>query len=257
MPNMIRYPAPATRLCTIIALISFFTFPSQAQRERRFNYFGGGMTLATTTMMDNSNIFALSKPFFLYGGGYDVTIRQEINDFLSLESGLNVFNFHMTYPFMGEYTEHWGLMSHNIPLKAELEVDLLRDRIALYGSFGIQFNYADQTSYGWGTLYMNHVELEYHKNYLPETRVYSRYIAGSGARFRLVDQLIFELELGFGFRVKDLLEYEFTYRDDSGTSTDFIIREPTDYWYISYGISYPIQRVMDGYRKVRKELMTI
>jgi hypothetical protein len=189
---------PALRLCMIILLIFLIILPSRAQTDRRFAYFGKGMILAAATALDDPNIFHFCGYSFFNGGGYDVMIRQEVNDFLSIESGLNIFGFSMGYNYLDEKTEQSGLWSHNIPLKAELEVDLLKDRIALYASFGLQFNYADHTSFGWRTLYMDNGELDQHKYYLPKSRIYSRYLVGSGARFCIVDQLIFELELGMG-----------------------------------------------------------
>ncbi len=237
---------------TLLIACFFASFPIHAQR---FTYLGVGMSLYTADMKPGLNFLFTKAPYSLNGGAYDVTLRQEINEFLSLETGISAHNFEYNYLFNKEIYMHIGAFPvHKIPLKAELEVDVFRDRIAAYASFGYQFcipfdtgNHG-MTSYSSVSGIEGSVGVEW--NYIPDRWFYSLYQVGAGLRFRLVDALLFELELGYGFSLNDLIKATFTYLDQTGEEIIYMHKEGLNYWYMQFGFSYPIQKVMQGIKNI-------
>jgi len=218
---------------------------------QRYTYFGGGISLFSSSMSTGPVSPLTNASFGIDGGAYDVTLRQEINGFLSLETGISAHNLEYEYLFNNEIYVHLGAFPvHKIPLKAELEVDVFRDRIAAYASFGYQFCIPfDNGSYSY-TSYsavgenMESVGVEW--TYIQDRWFYSLYQVGAGLRFRLVDALLFELELGYGFSLKNMIKATFTYLDQTGEEIIYIHKDGLNYWYMQFGFSYPIQRVMQG-----------
>jgi len=231
----------------MMLLISMGFMPLNAQRQ---TYFGVGLTFASTTSPNDKNIFHLTNNYILDGGGYNVTIRQEINDFLSLKTGISSL---ILSPDMIHQDHYFGIsffFAHTIPLQAELEVDLLKDRIAFYGSAGVNFTvrevYDPETNYT--VIYLKEARMKVSRNYLTDGSFHVNFTAGTGFRFRLFDELYFDLELGYASHISDLVAYHFTWMPDTDDAYSFTWEDPLDYWYIRGGFSYSIQRVVQGVR---------
>lgn len=233
-------------LSLLSAWICIWFYAPQTVNAQNYTYFGGGVTLHSATTPDDPNIFHITNPYLLDGGGYDVTIRQEINRFLSLETGISAFNYSQDFVYKGEYIDLGGFVSHRVPLKVELEVDVVESRIALYASFGFHLCIPSQVYTGIRTMYLESGTMDMQEFYLSSQWYHSLYNTGIGSRFRIIDELIFELELGYAFRLSELIRYDFSYNGLSGEVSNFSYEETMDYWYLQFGISYPIQRVIQG-----------
>jgi len=220
-----------------------------------YTYFGGGISLFSSSMFTGPVSPLTKASFGIDGGAYDVTLRQEINGFLSLETGISAHNLEYDYLFNNDIYVHIGAFPvHKIPLKAELEVDVLRDRIAAFASFGYQFcipfdnSSRRYTSYSAVGENMESVGVEW--NYNPDRWFYSLYQVGTGLRFRLVDALLFELELGYGFSLKNMINATLTYLGQTGEEIIYIHKDGLNYWYMQFGFSYPIQRIVQGIKTI-------
>lgn len=243
-------------------MLSAFLFTIQCIFQpiiaQRYTYVGGGMSLYTANISLGSDPFLTKAPDVLNGGAYDVTVRQEINHFLSIESGISAHNIEHFYLFKDEiHMTSGGFKVHKIPLKAELEVDLFRDRIAGYATFGYQFcirmDY-DNRSTVYSSVAANGASMDVEWDYISDGLFYSLYQVGAGLRFRLVESLLYEMEFGYGFSLKDMVRTTFTYKDQTGEENILIYQEGLNYWYLQGGFSYPVQRVVEIMHDVLKSL---
>jgi hypothetical protein len=139
-----------------------------------------------------------------------------------------------------------GLSSHQIPINIEIEADVFKDRISSYASFGAKLAQLSRTGNGSFSNYysdglMAYIEWEP----IPQAKLSVLYSAGFGSRFRVVDELIFNLETGYVFGFEDLRTYHITYEDQSGNSLTENINIKVAYWQLKFGFSYPIQRATE------------
>ncbi|MEN8231045.1 MAG: hypothetical protein ABFS38_23015, partial [Bacteroidota bacterium] len=251
--SLIRGSLKYGMLSASLLTIQFNSQPAMAQR---YTYVGVGMSLYAANISLGADPFLTKASYVIDGGAYDVTVRQEINHFLSIETGISAHNFEHDYIFNDEVHVHSGAFPvHKIPLKAELEVDLFRDRIAAYGSFGYQFCIRMNYNSGRGAYYSyaaigGSVDVEW--DYISDGPFYSLYQVGAGTRFRLVDALLFEMEIGYGFSLKDMVTTTITYKDRTGEENVLIHKEGLNYWYLQGGFSYPVQRVVQIMRDLLK-----
>lgn len=237
-------------LAILFLFIIIFSLPLSAQNH---TYVGVGIGLfsAHITSGDIPNIATV--PYRLDGGAFNITIRQEINHFLSIETGISSHTLEHDYILDDViYATIGRFHVHKIPLKIEMEVNLFKDRIAAYTSFGTHFCFPrDYHRGGSYTAYIDSDEgsLDVDWEYITEDRYYSLYQVGAGSRFRLVDALLFEIELGYAISLKDMVESHFTYLDQSTIIQDITIKEGLNYWYLQGGISYPVQRIAQYIKK--------
>jgi hypothetical protein len=79
--------------------------------------------------------------------------------------------------------------------------------------------------------------------HLPGTGYASFLSAGAGTRFRLVHELLFEMELGYATTSHELYSLRVRYEDPAGVSYAHTIEEGRNYFYFRFGFSYPLQPV--------------
>lgn len=197
-------------------------------------------------MVDNST--QISTRLYNDGAIYGFYLRREVSKMLSFELG---YSFRKYFGYLGDHhVTAGGFDSHQIPLKANLDIDVYKDRISLFASFGYLF--CIEVSGGDGSFTQwNHqgesITIEWKS--IPESKYHSLFSGSIGSRFRVFDELLLEMELGYTFGFEDLTEYNITYRDSSETVQTLSVKGKGEYWYLKVGISYPIQRACELIRK--------
>lgn len=238
-----------------ILLLVIIASTGHRLNAQRYTYIGGGMNLNSAIHVSQFGPFDVSNIMELDGGSYDVSLRQEINDLVSLETGLSHHNFSNWFLINNQHIYLGSFESFRLPLKLELEVSLYKDRIIGYAGFGTHICHASPWDTGGRSInHKNEGTLEFTREYTMDHLIYLMYSAGSGIRFRIVDQLLFELELGYTFRVKHLVNHYVTFTDLTGTSTDFLYQDKHNFFYLQGAITYPVQRIADGVRWVANQL---
>lgn len=252
---MSLFPATFLRKSGISVLILTYLFTlSIPLFSQRYTYIGGGINLGASSQNSKFGDFNVTSSYVINDGGYDVTIRQEINRILSIETGLSSHIYSQEFILQGNYIYLGGYFSHRIPLKFEFEVDLIEDRIKGYASLGTHFCLASRWyARGETTQYLDEGTLTRTSIYNSDKIFFTMYNVGTGWRFRIVDQLLIELEFGYTFRTKDLISHNITLIDQAGVS-NFIYNDKANYGYIQFGISYPVQRIIQGLRWVIEQV---
>lgn len=234
-----------------IALVMILMLSALPLLSQHYTYIGGGMNLNSATSVQQFGPFEVSNVIELDGGSFDVSIRQEINDLISIETGLSHHNYSQLFLINDQYMSLGGFESFRLPVKLELEVPLYKDRIIGYTSFGTHICHAPLWDIGGITTnYKNEGILEMTNEYASGHLIFLMYSAGSGCRFRIVDQLLFEMEFGYTFRTKHLLNHYVTFTDLDENVSDFLYQDKHNFFYLQGAITYPVQRIADGVRWV-------
>ncbi len=131
----------------------------------------------------------------------------------------------------------------------DIGVDIVKDRLSLYASFGYHICVQQYTGSGSNKSF-NHqgdsIIIEW--NYIAESEHKSLFTVGLGSRIKIVDELLMELELGYAFGNEDQREYNFTFWNESGGIQNQTTRFTGNYWRVKFGLSYPIQRILESIR---------
>ena len=236
-----------------LVLFIFFITISASAAAQRDTHVGVGAGLISSRYQLDENL-SIRSPTTINGGSYDFVIRQEITKFLSAEIGYSWRGYDSEYLLPGDSYAYpnISMWAHIIPIKLDIGVDVVRDRISLYGSFGYHICVQQYTGSGSQKSFNSEgdsIILEW--EYIAESEHNSLFTVGIGSRFRIVDQLHVDLELEYAFGFKEQRAYHFTYWDDAGEPQNISTTYNGNYWRCKLGISYPVQRVLEMLR-VRK-----
>jgi hypothetical protein len=245
----------------IVLVFTLLTFCIQVPGQK-YTWFGGGIGLISASGR-GSTANPVHSTWLLDGGSYGGFIRQDITKFLSFEIGFSYRNFGCDFRLSSGQTvySNVGFPAYQVPVNIDLEVDVMDERISFHSSFGYLFKLYQYTG-PYGTIMQYSIDgdsLIYNYKYLPASEYSSHFIAGAGARFRLIDQLRFELELVYIFRFNDIREYDITTWDEAGNPEygNEIIHG--NYWHLQAGFSFPVQRLIkmirEGSSEVRKQML--
>ncbi len=229
-----------------ITLSTALLFVLLGLSAQRYTYLGGEIGLISARLQLEDNPLGLKQDLLVDGGFYGLYLRQEFTRVISLQVGYSWNNYEHSYIFPGgHFAMTGGLYSHQIPISVDFDVNVYKDRISVYTSFGYLFSV--KQAIGWGSnspcnLDGDSLVLEW--NYIAESEHSSRYNVGIGSRFRVVDEFLAELELGYVFGFNDLREYVFTYWDHSGNMQTQSATGQGNYWVLRFGFSYPIQKAI-------------
>lgn len=214
---------------------------------QRYTYLGAGIGLISSKYQLDENP-SIRSPTTINGGYYDIYLRQVLTKFLSAEIGYSWRNYDSEYLLPGDSyaLPHVGLWAHLIPINLDVGVDVYRNRLSLYASFG--YHICIQQYTGSGTSYSfnsNGDSIIVDWDYIADSEHKSVFTIGVGTRFRAIDELIVEFEFGYAFGFEDQREYWFTYWNDTGEIQHLSTTFSGNYWRIKFGTSYPIQRVIE------------
>lgn len=225
---------------TFIACGMLVTTSLEAQR---YTYLSGRAGIYSTFIPEVRTPFSIRDGGVEDGGSYNVSLRQEMGKYFSLELGYTAcyFDPHVQVeerpPVDGGYFE-----SDRFTLKTNFDVSVYKDRIAAYGTFGYIFSIEDAGGISAvGLCNPSNVLVEY--THLPGIRNESFLTTGAGVRFRLVHELLFEMELGYATSFDELYKLTVYYEDPGGIVHTHMIEEGKDHFYFSFGFSYPLQPV--------------
>ena len=239
-------------------ILSIGTYSSlQAQRQ---TYIGAGLTLGSATNINNQNIFNLSGDF-LDLIIYNVTFRQEINQFLSISSGILAGTYLPWFEFK-DFSFQGAVMDiHTIPLEADLDIEAIRNKLDLFIMLGTQFCLESSSSLkGIVIQKKNGFILNFTVDYIYDQQIISNinsfitYHSGFGARLKLWRELHFETAIGFSSSIKPLLKYDISITDAYENTEFFSFYKPIDYWFMNFRFTYSIQDLMKGIRKLNEIL---
>jgi hypothetical protein len=174
------------------------------------------------------------------------TLDKILQIFLSIEFGINarIYNPEFELPSGQVYGEGLGFFVHQLPINTEFETNVYKDRISAYGSIDYTLAYSQIVGHSSGSAHSpDGLSTEYSWDYIAPFRLNSLFSMGFGSRFRLVDQLQFDLELNYVFGFQDIRAYHFDYFDLEGNSHPLEIKVKDAYWQFKFGFSYPIQSI--------------
>ena len=210
---------------------------------QRYTYLSGGVGIYSTFIPEVGMPFSVRDGGLEDGGSYNVSLRQEMGKYFSLELGYiaSYFDPHVQVeerpPVDGGYFE-----SDRFTLKTNFDVRVYKDRIAAYGTFGYIFSIEDAGGISAvGLCNPSNVLVEY--AHLSGTGNESFLSAGSGVRFRLVHELLFEMELGYATSFHEMYSLTVYYEDPGGIVSTHVIEVGKDHFYFRFGFSYPLQPV--------------
>lgn len=229
---------------TVLTILFVLTFSIAA--GQKYTYFGGGIGLISSRFQLNENL-SIRSPTIINGGSYDVYLRQDMTDFLAIELGYSWRNYDSEFLLPGDSYAYpsVGLWSHLIPINIDIGVDVLKDRISLFASFGYLICVKQYTGSGSNMPYNHNGDsIIIQWDYIAESDHSSLFTIGIGTRVRILDELRFEVELGYAFGFKDQREYELTYWDQYGIPHVQNTTYKGEYWRLKFGLSYPIQRMI-------------
>lgn len=212
------------------------------------NYTYLGAELGFSTYRSQNANYPTNINFGLYNGSGSIIgfhLRRELSKMLSIETGYSS-NTYGDY-----YLPNVAFESHQIPLKGNLNINVYRDRISTFASFGYLFCIEESLSSGSFGIWNSEGDgIVVDWSYISESKYNSLFVASSGCRFRLLDELLIEMELGYAFGLKAIREYKLTFWDTSGISGSSHLTGKGNYYYFKIGLSYPIQRASKLLEKV-------
>jgi hypothetical protein len=179
-----------------------------------------------------------------YVGGhlYDFHLRQELVSIMSIEFGYSNRSYYQAFGLKKNYlysTEQF--ITNQFPISINLDINVYKD-VSLYSSYGYMFCIERSISDGNIISLPNEEYLAIDWKYIPGSKYNSKFLVNLGARIRIIDELLFEIECGRAFRTKDFRIYSFTFKDNSGLFKTLSTNDLGNYWYFQFGLSYPIQR---------------
>lgn len=194
-----------------------------------------------------------------YSGGciYEFSLRKEISPILSIGTGYSNRSYSQSFGLSNnKFYSFAGFETHQIPLKVNLDIDLFKDVISLYASYGYMFNIEYSSPYN-DNISSTYTEESFEIEFIliPESKYRSTFLMSTGARLRVFEELRFEIEGGRAFGLKDLRIYNFTYLDNSNSLETLTIKDKCNYWYFKFGFSYPMRRVGEIARKGISKLL--
>ena len=230
-----------------IPFIITLAFACISISAQRYTYLGGGIGLISARFQVNESLWLLHSESFIDGGSYDAYLRQEITKFLSFELGYSWRNYDFEYELFEDQSIYSseGFWAHQIPINIDVEVDVLKDRISAYATFGYLICIKQATGQNDTYISQGGDSLMIEWNYIAESDQASQFTVGFGSRFRLFDEFLLDLEIGNAFSLKDLREYKFTFKDQLGNTQFKTNTFRGDYWYFKIRFSYPIQRAVE------------
>ncbi len=227
-----------------IVIVFIGILVSEVISAQNYTYFRAEVGLTTTRFHNIENSDLINNNTIFGGGGamYGFYFSREISKMISFEMGYSYrmyshqFGINKNY-----YATTGGMESHQIPIKVDLSKDVFKDRISMFASFGYLFCINEEFSEGSGSgLNDEGDSIRVYWNLIPESKYNSLLSTSTGCRFRVYNQLFFELELGYIFGFKNLIEYDVTYWDDSGGIQVLNSKGKGEYFYFKLGLSYPI-----------------
>jgi hypothetical protein len=210
---------------------------------QRYTYLSGGIGIHSTFIPEVQLPFSVRDGGLEDGGSYNVSLRQEMGKYFSLELGYAAMHFNPGVQVVeGHLVQGGHFASDRFSLKTNVDVRVYRDRITAYGTFGYTYSIEDTggSSSIW-TCNPSNVLVEY--AHLPGTGYESFLSAGAGVRFRLVHELLFEMELGYATSFQEMYSLTVSYEDPGGIVHTRVIEEGKDHFYFRFGFSYPLQPV--------------
>lgn len=231
----------------LIAILMLITSIVTAQR---YTYLGGGVGIISSKYQLNESL-SIRSPTTINGGSYDIYLRQDLTKFLAAEIGYSWRNYDSEYLLPGDSYAFpsVGIWAHLIPVNMDIGVDIVKDRLSLYASFGYLICVQQYTGSGSNKSFNNQGDsLIIEWDYVAESEHKSLFTVGLGSRINIVEDLLMELELGYAFAYEDQREYIFTYWDESGGIKNQTAIFNGNYWRVKFGLSYPIQRILESIR---------
>ena len=176
---------------------------------------------------------------------FGINFRKELSKIFSLETGI----YYRTY---SEYigiknlinSGTGGFSSHQIPIKLFADLDLTQ-KISFHAALGYSLNIEGYGSGGSGISYQDGDRLSMKYTSLNESAFYSLISGSAGARFRIYDELLLTLSIGYNHGFRPIREYEVTYWDSSGNSLSNTFTSNGDYWHLTCNISYPLSKILN------------
>ncbi|MCK4923031.1 MAG: hypothetical protein KAS71_18415 [Bacteroidales bacterium] len=231
-----------------IVIVFLGILASEILSAQNYTYLRAELGLTTTKLHIIENYSLIDNTLFEGGGAmYGFYLRREISEMLSFEIG---YSYRMYSDQIGLISNYYastgGIESHQIPFKLNLNIDVFKDRISMFASFGYLFCIEESNGGGSSsTLNSDGKSILLEWKFIPESKFNSLLSTSTGCRFRVYDQLLLEMELGYIFGFKNLIEYNVTYWDDSGVLQALNSKGKGEYYYFKLGLSYPIQRVQE------------
>ncbi|MFW5820125.1 MAG: hypothetical protein ACOCWA_02455 [Bacteroidota bacterium] len=229
-------------------LLLFLALAGYHLQAQDYTWFRAGIGYTASKLYKVGGSAEFSNTLEPSGAFYNFNLRKEISEMISIETGFMERGYHNNFSIDGDkYGSFGSFESYQIPLKIYLDLNLYRERILMFTSFGYTFCIEGHTGSGLvtSTSIKDTVVLTASYSTLPESKYHSLFSVSTGARIRIIEELLIELELGYAFGFEDLRRFEITYYDDSGVLNEIYGTDRGRYWFLGIRLSYPLERVLD------------
>ncbi len=230
-----------------IILIFIIVFAGNCLQAQNYNWFQAGFGYTTSKSCKVGGADGIYNTPDPDGAFYNFLLRKDISQMTSIETGFMERGYMITLGVAGNnYVSFGASEAYQIPLKIFFDLNLYKDKIFMYTSFGYLFCIEDNSGSGEViSTGFNTDSIAVAFRYLPGSKFHSLYTVSTGFRLRIVDELFLQLELGYAFGFEDIMEFEITYYDDSGVLKEISMTDRGRYWFLGIGLSYPLERVLE------------
>lgn len=191
----------------------------------------------------------LTKPFF-YSPIYGLTIGQELNKILTVETGFYINDYGESYRINGDfgYSASNALVAYQIPLRLKARVNVIKDQVSIVPTIGYTFAINnDFESSGSGAGFTTSMGAAFndstrtqHTSTYNLRRNYGLIEAGLALEYKLPQQMILYLSTNYLKGLHRVVEMEVRYWINDEPEQTATVFSNGDYYSIAIGIKYPI-----------------
>lgn len=169
------------------------------------------------------------------------SLRKELGKTFSLEAGIFGLDFYDSFQ-RGDIRVHTN--SHTpfvFPLKLNISKRLISERLFLYSSLGAQY-FVTYGGGGSGVRYLPGENESLKQEHWSGFGHHVQLISSLGLRYKVVDELLLSLSVGYAHGFKNVRHYYLTYMIDDVVIEEMQAESQGNYWDITMGLSYPLGR---------------
>lgn len=231
---------------TAIILLSLTLF---GQRDTYF-----GIEVARTNdiyeFTDEGNTII---PIPLKTGLWGITIRQEINNWFSIESGLirkyynEGFGFEPPSPDIGSIGFSSDAMNvWQIPLRLKTQLNIYKNKIFFATNIGFHYCLnSDYGKYSWGEASFSYQTDTISTNLSSTSLAKSFFLleTGGGFEFKLFEKFLLAVSFNYMTGFKKALQLDFDYTVNTEITGNAYAHSKGEYWRLGLGLQYKISDI--------------
>lgn len=193
-----------------------------------------------------------TRPFF-FSPVYGLTLGQELNKTLSLETGFYINDYGESYRIEGDwgYSSSNAFLAYQIPLRLKARLDLVRERLSLAGTVGYTLGFNnDFGSAGAGAAFSASSNGEYndstrtqHISNYSFNRVFGLIETGVALDYTMKNSLSLYLSANYLAGLNRMVELDVSYWINDEPEQTATVYSNGNYYSIVFGVRYPISNL--------------